>query len=47
MGERLKALTRTRCFWIDRSVKNQVPFVKSVFRPDKRHTAAPVLLQII
>src|SRR6266853_4437015 len=47
MGKRLKALTRTRYFGIDRSVKNQVPFIKSVFRPDKRHRAVPVLLQNI
>src|SRR5580658_7773659 len=46
-GERFKALTRTRYFGIDRSVKNQVPFIKSVFRPNKRHRSIPVLLQSI
>src|SRR3984885_1467317 len=46
-GERLKALTRTRYFGIDRSVKNEMPFIKSVFRPDKRHRAIAILLQNI
>src|ERR1700691_1674710 len=46
-GERLKALTRARYFGIDRPVKNQVSFIKSVFRPDKRHRAVTVLLQNI
>src|SRR5580692_315061 len=45
MGERFKALSRTRYFGIDRSVKNQMPLIKSVFRPDKRHRTVPVLLQ--
>ena len=40
MGERLKAFARTRHLRIDRPVKNQMPFVKCVFRPDKRNRTA-------
>src|SRR5258708_6141033 len=44
-GKRLKAFTRTRHLRVDHTIKNQMPFVKRVFRPDKRNRPASVLFE--